>query len=183
MHYIVLDLEATCWENRDQQPNESIEIGAVAINSAKEIVSEIDLFVRPSVYPQLSDFCIQLTSISQSKIDRAPLFTEVFVTFKEWLNSFGDDYVLCSWGHYDRTQLLNDCTMHQLDTDWLNKHISLKHQYATIKKLRRPIGMKGALNMEKMELDGTHHRGIDDAKNIAKIFIQYFDQWDFSPSN
>jgi len=29
--------------------------------------------------------------------------------------------------------------------------------------------MSGALEMLNMPLEGTHHRGVDDAKNIAKI--------------
>ncbi len=32
---------------------------------------------------------------------------------------------------------------------------------------------------EGLELEGTHHRGIDDAKNIAKIFIRYFEEWEY----
>ena len=39
--------------------------------------------------------------------------------------------------------------------------------------------MKWALEKEKIQLEGTHHRGIDDARNIAKIFIKYFEEWDF----
>jgi 3'-5' exoribonuclease 1 len=30
-------------------------------------------------------------------------------------------------------------------------------------------GMARALNLANIELEGTHHRGIDDAKNIAKL--------------
>lgn len=29
--------------------------------------------------------------------------------------------------------------------------------------------MKGALHILDLPLEGTHHRGVDDAKNIAKI--------------
>jgi inhibitor of KinA sporulation pathway (predicted exonuclease) len=29
--------------------------------------------------------------------------------------------------------------------------------------------MKGALNILNIPVEGTHHRGVDDAKNIAKI--------------
>ena len=42
MKYIIVDLEATCWENKDQKKiNEIIEIGAVCINENKEIESEL----------------------------------------------------------------------------------------------------------------------------------------------
>ena len=56
----------------------------------------------------------------------------------------------------------------------MTNHISLKHQYAEIKGLRKPIGMGRALKKERLELDGTHHRGIDDARNISKIFSKFW---------
>ncbi|WP_255512454.1 hypothetical protein [Flagellimonas sp. S3867] len=36
--------------------------------------------------------------------------------------------------------------------------------------------MRRALNREGLNLEGTHHRGIDDARNISKIFKAYFDK-------
>ncbi|MFT6335454.1 MAG: inhibitor of KinA sporulation pathway (predicted exonuclease) [Halioglobus sp.] len=73
----------------------------------------------------------------------------------------------------------SDCGVHGLDSSWVEKHISLKPQYGKFKMLKRAIGMKNALLNEKMQLEGTHHRGIDDARNIAKIFVKYFDQWEY----
>ncbi|HWO78436.1 MAG TPA: 3'-5' exonuclease, partial [Bacillus sp. (in: firmicutes)] len=43
----------------------------------------------------------------------------------------------------------------------------------------RGVGMARALEMLKLPLEGTHHRGIDDARNIAKIFVRIFDKLDF----
>jgi inhibitor of KinA sporulation pathway (predicted exonuclease) len=40
--------------------------------------------------------------------------------------------------------------------------------------------MEKALNKLNIPLEGTHHRGIDDAKNIAKIFLMYKDKWVFT---
>lgn len=179
MKYIILDLEATCWEKRDKQPNEIIEIGAVCINEEKQIISEFNRFVKPTVHTMLSDFCTELTSITQQQVDDAQLFPIVLEEFQNWILSFGVEYLLCSWGFYDRVQFKNDCELHGLATDWLESHISLKHQYAIIRQTRS-MGMKNALKNEKITLVGTHHRGIDDAKNIAKIFIKLFDKWNFN---
>lgn len=176
MNYIILDLEATCWEKRDNSPNEIIEIGAVYVNEEKIVLGEIDILVKPKIHPQLSAFCTQLTSITQEMVEKAPHFPEALIQFQQWIHGFGSNYLLCSWGHYDKSQLMADCKLHGLDTTWLNNHISLKHQYADIRNTR-PMGMKGALKKEGFALDGTHHRGIDDAKNIAKIFVKYFEEW------
>lgn len=179
MNYIVFDLEATCWEGWNKSQNETIEIGAVLVNDRMEIVSEFEQFVKPIKFPNLSDFCKELTSIKQSDVDAAPYFAEAIEKFKDWFDYENEDYRLCSWGFYDKKQFESDCKIHGISADWVEKHISLKHQYGKFKQLRRAIGMKGALRKENMSLDGTHHRGIDDARNIAKIFIKYFDQWEF----
>ena len=57
----------------------------------------------------------------------------------------------------------------------MNRHISVKHRYAEHKQLMRPVGMVRALALEGLSADGTHHRGIDDARNIAKIFLKHFE--------
>ena len=177
MNYIVFDLEATCWKDRSLPlKSEIIEIGALKIDRHQKICDEFSKFVRPKMNPKLSDFCKELTTIRQEDIDEASPFPEVITKFQEWIGQH-DDFVLCSWGFYDKKQLRLDCDLHHLPANWTKDHISLKHQFAQLKNLKRPIGMGGALKMEGLKLEGTHHRGIDDARNIAKIFVKYFDQW------
>lgn len=178
MNYIILDLEATCWEGHDKSRNETIEIGALKVNDQKEIVSEFQRFIKPIRYPILSDFCKELTSITQDDVDKANPYYHVIEEFKNWINQ-EEDYMLCSWGFYDRKQFESDDELNHLDSGWLSAHISLKHQYGKFKNLKRAIGMKRALIAEGFPLDGTHHRGIDDARNITKIFIKYFDEWKY----
>lgn len=177
MNYIVFDLEATCWDQYDRSDNETIEIGALKITESKEVVSEFQKFIKPLKYPVLSQFCKELTSIRQEDINNAEYFYDVIDEFKKWI---GEDYVLCSWGYYDQKQFVSDCQLSNIDSSWTKKHISIKHQYAKIKNLKRPVGMSNALNIEKIALNGTHHRGIDDARNISKIFLKYFEFFNFN---
>ena len=184
MNYIIFDLEATCWDrNTGENPgaiNETIEIGAVLINDQAEIISEFVEFIQPRLNPVLSDFCKTLTTITQDDVDEADAFPAVSARFIEWISQGDQPYVLCSWGFYDKKQLKKDCALHGLDDAWASPHISVKHQYADIKQLRRPVGMAKALSMESLALEGTHHRGIDDARNIAKVFLANWGKWVFS---
>ena len=165
MNYIVLDLEATCWQGKALAPNETIEIGAVCINDSQEIIGEFNQFIKPTQSDTLSDFCTELTSITQEMVENAPYFPEAIQAFQDWIHSFGNDYLLCSWGRYDRMQFERDAKYHNLPTDWLKKHISIKHQYSeVILNTKKLYGMKGAL--------------INDAKNIAKIFLRHFGKWE-----
>ena len=169
MRYIVVDLEATCWENvHDYDRMETIEIGAVELPSSNSIPSrEFDRFIRPTEEPHLSDFCIRLTTIRQRDLDNADHFPSVFADFVEWI---GDEpFFLCSWGAYDLTQFRTDCARHGVEFPIsFQRHINLKKQFARISS-KRESGMEQALAQAGLSLLGTHHRGIDDARNIARL--------------
>ena len=179
MNYIVLDLEATCWRDKRMTQSEIIEIGAVCVSEELDSLGEYCGFVQPMLAPILSPFCKELTSIRQDQVSSAPLFPESLQLFQDWIASFGEEYYLCSWGYYDKSQFKKDCQLHELPTAWLKNHISIKHQYAKVHNIA-PIGMRTALRREGFRLDGTHHRGIDDARNITKVFKANFEFFEFS---
>lgn len=178
MRYIVLDLEATCWEEgQTPQRMEIIEIGAVSLPSATHAYdSEFQSFVRPVIEPQLSDFCRKLTTIDQSSIDTAENFPVVLQRFLNWT---GDTpLILCSWGAYDLEQLRLDCRRHNLDfPPQFRNHINLKAAYSQLFHIRR-CGMAAALKQQKLTQSGTHHRGIDDARNIARLANIILPKWE-----
>lgn len=169
MNYIIFDLESTCWKN-EKRESEVIEIGAVKLNDSLEIVSEFQTFIKPTINPELSEFCMNLTTISQSDVDSAKTFGDALSSFMAWSTDNGmSKYWLCSWGFYDKKMLKLESERLGLFSGWLKWHINLKEQFGAINKIR-PCGMSIALEHLGIELDGTHHRGIDDARNIAKIF-------------
>lgn len=158
---------------------EIIEIGAFRLNRYGEILGEFNRFVRPVLNPYLSPFCQELTSIEQQDVDRAEPFPEVVEIFQDWALIFDEDYLLCSWGAFDKKQLIQDCLLHDLDYNWVEHHINLKKQYQEINRLRRPRGLKKAVNREGFDFTGVHHRAIDDAENLVKVFRNHLDVWRF----
>ncbi|MBK8554776.1 MAG: exonuclease domain-containing protein [Lewinellaceae bacterium] len=178
MQYIVYDLEATCWEHMPiGYVQETIEIGAFRINQYGEVRGKFSRFVKPVVHPNLSPFCRQLTSITQEDINRAGIFPDVMDEFLDWARIDTDDYVLCSWGNFDRKMFAADCRLHRMDERWTEKHINLKEQYRLLKGMRNGIGLKKAVEKEGHLFSGIHHRGISDAENLVKLFLQYLDHW------
>ncbi|MBK9254127.1 MAG: exonuclease domain-containing protein [Saprospiraceae bacterium] len=178
MNFIIFDLEATCWLGRPPKGlNEIIEIGAVKVNEYGEWKSSFNKFVKPTINPVLSDFCKKLTSISQEDVDRTKTFPHIISAFQDWIDIYDEPYCLVSWGKYDKRQLLADCQLHNLDSDWLESHINLKEQYRWLKKLPDEPGLKKAVKAEGFEFTGIHHRAISDAENTAKIFSKYIDAW------
>jgi 3'-5' exoribonuclease 1 len=181
MNFIIYDLEATCWMGRPPGlVQETIEIGAVMVNGYGEELGSFNKFIKPIVNPLLSSFCRELTSITQTEIDRAGTFPKVIDEFQDWIDCFDDhNYLLCSWGSFDKTMLIKDCELHKLDSDWLEAHLNLKDQYQHFKKLNRPCGLKAAVKKEGFEFTGTPHRGISDAENLAKVFVKHLDVWQY----
>jgi 3'-5' exoribonuclease 1 len=114
MHYIIVDLEATCWEKGTRPGRqETIEIGAVRLDTPagpapKEFVS----FVRPLIRPILSEFCVQLTGIRQEDVDYAAPFPLVFERFLNWIGH--RPFVLVSWGAYDLIPFRNSTSNLQI---------------------------------------------------------------------
>ena len=170
MVYIVMDLEATCWQkNTTIGEQEIIEIGAVKLNHHLEKIDEFNCFIRPVERPVLSSFCRALTHISQKDVDSADTFNIAFQQFLKWIGE--GSYNIVTWGRYDIKQIRIDCRRHSLNfpKKFRKKHTNLKTEFANRYRIK-PCGMAQALDMLNLPLEGKHHRGIDDARNIAKIF-------------
>lgn len=169
---LVIDLEATC-DDGDGLPAsemEIIEIGAVWATAEGTVLDTFQALVRPVVRPQLTPFCRQLTNIQQADVDGAELFPAVAAR----LASFAQRHLVPgatwgSWGQFDAKQLVRDCERHGIQHPLAAfGHVNLKRRFAKARKIKE-VGMARALQMVGLPLDGAHHRGLDDACNIAKL--------------
>ncbi|WP_125720223.1 3'-5' exonuclease [Flavobacterium ustbae] len=167
---IIIDFEATCWQGAvpQGQENEIIEIGlAVLDTQTGEISKNKGLLIKPQ-RSTVSPFCTKLTTITQDLLD------ENGVSFEEAINQLVDEYnpdlyTWASYGQYDLNMLKKQCKSFGVVYPMGDEHINVKTMFAEKFGLVKPMGMNGALALLKIPLEGTHHRGIDDAKNIAKI--------------
>lgn len=168
--FLVIDLEATCDEEGriPERIMEIIEIGAVLVDGATlEPVSELATFVRPVIRPKLTEFCTKLTTITQADVDSAPTFPEAIAALGRFVGQ--REALFCSWGDYDRNQFLQDCEYHRVAYPFRSGHLNLKAEFARILGLRKKLGIAEALRHLGMTFEGSHHRGLDDARNIARI--------------
>lgn len=167
---VVIDIEATCWEGKKPQDmeNDIIEIGICLLDiNTGEISNNRGILVKPE-RSNISSFCTELTTITPELIDEKGLF------FQEAVSILKNEYetqsrVWASFGAYDLNQFRKQCTAMDVDYPFSLSHINVKTLFALKKKLSFEHGMARALKVLNMPLEGTHHRGIDDAKNIAKI--------------
>jgi inhibitor of KinA sporulation pathway (predicted exonuclease) len=170
-YYLIVDLEATCSDDGavPRHEMEIIEIGAVMQDARTfEIASEFQSFVRPVRHPDLTEFCTDLTGITQAQVAKAPPFASAIAAMNQWSRAF-DDSLFCSWGDYDRNQFIQDCQFHSVDYPFPSGHLNLKAEFSRAVGLKKKVGISGALKYLGLAFEGSHHRGIDDARNIARI--------------
>ncbi|MCA9635518.1 MAG: exonuclease domain-containing protein [Myxococcales bacterium] len=166
--YLVVDLEATCDVEGalPREATEIIEIGAILVDAATlDPIDEFQTFVRPLVHPRLSEFCTRLTTITQADVAAAPTFRAVAPR----LAAFGEGALFCSWGAYDKNQLERDAKRSGIRPPLGPRHLNLKEAFARVAGDRSGSGNQSALRRVGLTPTGTHHRGIDDARNIARL--------------
>ncbi|KAB2815639.1 3'-5' exonuclease [Phaeocystidibacter marisrubri] len=173
---LVVDIEATCWNGPTPEGmmNDIIEIGICSLDiNTGEITDNRGILVRPE-RSTISPFCTELTTITPEMID------EYGISFKEALKILKDEYLStsrawASYGAYDLNQFKRQCSDLNRGYPFGPSHINVKTLFALKNKLGHETGMAGALEHLNIPLEGTHHRGVDDAKNIAKILWTIID--------
>jgi len=175
---VVLDFEATCQEGEPPSPQEIIELPSVLVSLAeRRIVDAHESFVRPVFHPTLSEFCTSLTSIRQEQVEGAPVFPDALETHQAWLASHGllereGAFAFVTCGDWDlRSMLPRQCAASRIPIPQVYRRwINVKTIFTrTLKK--RAGSMPEMLGALGLELEGRHHRGIDDCRNIARIVL------------
>jgi inhibitor of KinA sporulation pathway (predicted exonuclease) len=173
-YYLVIDVEATCDEDhripRDQ--SEIIEVGAVLCEDATlSPVGEFQTFVRPVRHPRLTPFCTRLTSISQADVDAAPGFAAAMQGLAAFLRDSGaaGRFTFCSWGDYDRQQFSRDERRSGVRAPLGARHVNLKEAFRRRSGDGGRLGCGQIMRRVGLSFQGTAHRGIDDARNIARL--------------
>jgi inhibitor of KinA sporulation pathway (predicted exonuclease) len=166
---VVIDLEATC--SRDEtvpkKEMEIIEIGAVAVDAELRCLDEFQAFVRPVRHPELTPFCRELTTITQADVDAAETLPAVARAMRNWVDQLGAG-LWASWGMFDRMLFDRDFRYHCIPSPLPRTHINVRECFeATV--ATGPADFAAALAQARLAFEGQPHRGIDDARNIARL--------------
>ncbi|KAM7419665.1 hypothetical protein PAMA_016655 [Pampus argenteus] len=170
----------------------SIEFPAVLLNtSTGEVESEFHTYVQPQEHPVLSEFCTELTGITQRQVEAGIPLQICLPRFSRWLQNlqlqtgvvFPNRQQRCSapspsqklctfltWSDWDLGVCLQyECKRKQIHKpDVLNSWIDLRSTYRLFYN-RRPKGLNGALKDLGIQFSGREHSGLDDARNTAQL--------------
>ncbi|XP_035404547.1 LOW QUALITY PROTEIN: ERI1 exoribonuclease 2 [Cygnus atratus] len=189
-HLVVVDLEATCWRGERRHSPEIIEFPAVLLNTATgEIEAEFHTYVQPQEHPVLSEFCMELTGITQNQVNEGVPLNICLSQFLKWIQKiqqekkivFSSDILnnstseakpgtFVTWTDWDLGVCLQyECKRKQLrKPDILNSWIDLKATYKAFYN-RKPKGLNGALQDLGLTFAGREHSGLDDSRNTARL--------------
>jgi inhibitor of KinA sporulation pathway (predicted exonuclease) len=177
--FAVLDFEATCADGYALEPQEIIEFPIVLVRATSlEVLSEFRTYVRPVHHPRLTAFCTQLTGITQSTVDSAPSWSEALHMVQTWLTEQLAELdlhscIFITCGDWDlKSMMPRQCSlagMHvpQRFRQWIN----IKSLYTQVRG-KSCGGMKAMLDALGLKLEGHHHSGLDDSRNIARILVE-----------
>lgn len=167
---VIVDLESTCIEPKDPSfVSEIIEIGAVKYDlKEKKIVDKYSEFIRPKINPILTDFCKELTTITQEQVDRAYDFESVYRNFHKWFGN-EDKNLFCSYGYYDKKMIERQAIEYGINLNLGKNHWNIKRFYEEIRGKRSGTGLGKAISEVGLTFYGQPHRAIDDAINTTKL--------------
>ncbi|OWK46638.1 3'-5' exonuclease [Fimbriiglobus ruber] len=166
---LVIDIESTCWDGNPPpgETSDIIEIGICPLDARTlRRLEKRSIIVRPE-RSSVSRFCTELTTLTPDVVAGGIEFRDACkLLLKEYL---ADQRVWASFGDYDRKQFERQCRETGAKYPFGPSHLNVKTLFAIARGLSHEVGMAQAVEILGLPLEGTHHRGHDDAWNIAAV--------------
>ncbi|VVC37331.1 Ribonuclease H-like domain,Exonuclease, RNase T/DNA polymerase III [Cinara cedri] len=195
-YFVIIDIEATCTKDNPQDYKfEIIEFPAVLVDAKNQtIIDHFQAYVKPTINPKLSEFCTELTGITQSQIDSADPFPICLKRFKEWLkkHELGTKHTfsVVTDGSFDMGRFLyGQCIMSGIPypafaTKWINiRKVFKAYYFPKNVKNSVPCNINAMLAFLGMRFEGSPHSGLDDSRNISRICIRLLEDGAFLDQN
>jgi inhibitor of KinA sporulation pathway (predicted exonuclease) len=179
---LVIDIESTCWQGQWPPPgqmSEIIEVGICVVDVRRlERLEKRSILVRP-VRSEISPFCTQLTTLTPEDFQTAGTLADAVGILKKEYRSL--ERLFASWGDYDRKQFQKVCKELTVPYPFGPTHLNIKTLFSLAHGLPSELGLDAACEHAGVPLEGVHHRGGDDAWNIAGLFCDLLRKFRIQP--
>ena len=175
--YAVVDLEMckvpfSKRTNKNMCAREVIQIGAVLLNEALEIVDKFSTYVAPQ-FGWIDDEINRLTGIRNEDVINAPKFAEAFEAFLSWLPI---DTKLVSWSNNDEAQIRKELSCKSIEVSGVDElfdsWIDCQKTFGEKVKSERCFRLSEALVAADIIYEDGAHDGLVDAYNTALLFAK-----------
>ncbi len=174
MDYIVMDLE---WNQNPYGkghyypglPFEIIEIGAIRVSDDFQMLDSYQQVIRPHIYRKLHYKIQEITHFTNAELSHGEDFRRAIREFLEWC---GDDFMFCTWGSMDLTELQKNMKHYHMERilDFplfyvdLQKMFSLRYDDGHEKRT-----LSSAVEFLQIEENRPFHRALGDAYYTARV--------------
>lgn len=168
---LVIDVEATCYAQKPPpgEDNEIIEVGWCMVRLSDFIKHRGTMIVKPTI-SKVSEFCTNLTTLTQAQVDQGISFADACMRVRDMGSR---NIPWASYGDYDRKMFMRQCEREHVEYPFGPRHINIKTLAMLGLGLNKERGTEEMLKRLGIgEFEGTHHRGGDDAHNVAKILVE-----------
>lgn len=170
MPIVILDTEYTTWPGalesgwrESWQHREIVQIAAIRVDDRFIETAALDVIVRPTINPQLSDLFVELTGIEQSRVDAEGV---AFATALADLATFvGGDRVICMNG--DCKVILDNCDINGVRYPFNGQFHRLRPllERSGVDLTRRSSGDLHELTPSPLR--GNTHNALHDVRSMA----------------
>lgn len=176
MNYVIFDLEWNqCPDGKGREnpriPFEIIEIGAVKLDSGRNVVDTYQGYIKPKVYKWLHNRTKELLHMEYKELrDGGQPFVDVVREFFQWC---GPECSFCTWGNQDLMELQRNMKFYGV-LSWLpgpicfydvQKLFSICYEDGKSRK-----SLEVATDLLSLKKDMEFHRALADARYTAEIF-------------
>lgn len=178
--HIIVDLEMNPIDKEHrgtilEMRSETIEIGAVRLNSKLEKVDTFRCFIKPEYSRGIDSSIVRLTGIRNNDVLDALSFSQALSAFSNWVGD-SEGTRIYSWSDTDLLQLRHECEFKQLDfPENLKRWLNFQKIYPRIMKIskrKRKLSLKDAARYYGIEMDPKQQHGaLYDAEITAQLLI------------
>lgn len=178
MNYIVFDLEWNIAGRANKvdpaagaaMPFEIMEIGAVKLDAEFREISRYSVYIRPKLYPILSNYVAAVTNRLQQSLKFGLLFPDAARDFLAWC---GDDYLFCTWSESDTATLKMNLKFYGLADQLHVKCLDVQYAFdVCLEKADIQRSIEYAVDFLRLPKREPFHTAVNDAYYTGLILSE-----------
>ena len=189
MIYGILDIEMTCDGKQDngkfiddgrmkRAQREIISVGFVVCDDKYNIKNRYSSFVKPVNNPTITDYCENLTGITQNDINHGKKCNNAFRDIREMCKKYSINYIF-TFGNADKDGIIVSAKWIKKKKEKVNNLYFISEKIFDVKpailkginskNYRRSPSLSKIAEMLQIKMKGKHHNALNDAVLLYKI--------------
>ncbi len=174
MIHIMIDLEMNkiVRQQRGEHrlSSELIEIGAVKMDDTYQEIDRFQTYIHPE-FGSMDQRITELTGITDTKLENAPLFAEAMDQFHAWVGKAEAQFY--SWSLSDIRQFQLEAAFKGYDRAFIRRMEAhwndFQEEYSRLLGIEKKIRLDQAVSGADYQFTGAQHTALADAVNTAEI--------------